>query len=119
MSNPTPPPAASAEEARLEARAHHILESAPFRKLVSDQRRVSILGTIAMLTFYFGFILLVAFNKPALATKIGDHVTVAIPIGLGLIIIAWVMTGLYVNWANTKYDKEVTEIKNHLNELAQ
>lgn len=110
---------ADAPDARLEARTQHILESAPFRKLVKDQRQVSVLGTSAMLFFYFGFILLVAFNKPALATKLGDHVTVAIPIGLGLIIIAWAMTGLYVNWANSKYDSEVTAIKNRLNDLAK
>ena len=65
--------------------------------------------TIVMLVIYYGFILLVAFGKGFLATKIGGGVTsVGIIIGLGVIISAFVLTGIYTQRANSRFD-ELTE----------
>lgn len=94
-----------------------ILESKQFKKLVTDRWKVSIMLTIIMLSVYFGFILLIAFKKELLAYKIGEHLTIGLPIGLGVIILAWVLTGLYVRWANTKYDQEVQSIKSQITNL--
>jgi uncharacterized membrane protein (DUF485 family) len=59
-----------------------------------------------MLVIYFGFILLVAFAKPLLATKIGDGVTsLGIILGLGVILSAVVLTGIYVQRANSRFDE--------------
>jgi uncharacterized membrane protein (DUF485 family) len=59
-----------------------------------------------MLVIYFGFILLVAFAKPLLATKIGGGVTsLGILLGLGVIISAFILTGIYVYRANTYFDE--------------
>ncbi|HWI86352.1 MAG TPA: DUF485 domain-containing protein [Sphingomonas sp.] len=61
--------------------------------------------TIIMLVAYFGFILLIAFDKAALAMTIGDSViSIGIPIGLGVILLAIALTGLYVHRANHEYD---------------
>ena len=90
------------------------LHSTEFRSLVTKRWRISILLTVIMLTIYFGFILLVAFNKEVLATKIGEHITLGLPIGLGVIFSAWILTGIYVRWANTKYDQEVNRIKSEI-----
>jgi uncharacterized membrane protein (DUF485 family) len=61
--------------------------------------------TLAMLVVYYGFILLVAFNKPFLATRLGDGVmTYAMPIGFGVIIFTVVITAIYVRRANSEYD---------------
>jgi uncharacterized membrane protein (DUF485 family) len=61
--------------------------------------------TIAMLVVYYGFILLVAFNKQFLATRLGDGVmTVGMPIGLGVIIFTIVITAIYVKRANKEFD---------------
>jgi uncharacterized membrane protein (DUF485 family) len=57
-----------------------------------------------MLVIYYGFILLVAFDKQFLAIKIGAAVTLAFPIGLGVILAAIIITGLYVLRANNVYD---------------
>ena len=47
-----------------------------------------------MMVVYYGFILLVAFNKPFLAQRIGDGVTtIGMPIGLGVIVFTIVITG--------------------------
>ena len=90
------------------------LNSEQFKKLVSKRWTISILLTIVMLLIYFGFILMVAFNKEMLATKIGEHVTLGLPVGLGIIFLAWILTGVYVNWANNTYDKEVEIIKSQI-----
>ena len=61
--------------------------------------------TIAMLVVYYGFIVLVAFNKPFLAQKLGAGVTtVGMPIGLGVIVFTIVITAVYVRRANSEFD---------------
>ena len=61
--------------------------------------------TLAMMAVYYGFILLVAFNKPFLATRLGAGVmTYAIPIGFGVIVFTVVITAIYVRRANGEYD---------------
>jgi uncharacterized membrane protein (DUF485 family) len=55
---------------------------------------------------YYGFILLVAFNKPLLATRLGEGVTtVGMPLGLGVILFTILITGIYVRRANSEFDK--------------
>ena len=67
--------------------------------------------TVMMLVVYFGYIALIAFNKPFLAQPIGSGVTtIGIPIGLGVIIFTIVITGIYVRRANGEYDKLTAEI---------
>ena len=67
--------------------------------------------TLAMLAVYFGFILLVAFNKPFLATRLGAGVmTYAIPIGFGVIIFTVLITAIYVRRANSEYDTLTEQI---------
>lgn len=88
-----------------------VLQSVAFKKLVKRRWAVSLLLTFTMLFIYIGFLLVVAFNKEILAREIGPHITLAIPVGLGIIFIAWVLTGIYVYWANNAYDKAVHELK--------
>ena len=61
--------------------------------------------TLAMMVVYYGFILLVAFNKGFLSQKLGDGVmTMGIPIGFGVIVFTVVITAYYVNRANSEFD---------------
>ena len=67
--------------------------------------------TVLMLLVYFGYIALIAFNKPFLAQPIGNGVTtIGIPIGMGVIIFTIVITGIYVRRANSEYDRLTAEI---------
>ena len=67
--------------------------------------------TAMMLVVYFGYIALIAFNKPFLAQPIGSGVTtLGIPIGMGVIIFTIVITGIYVRRANSEYDQLTREI---------
>ncbi|MBT9554350.1 MAG: DUF485 domain-containing protein [Hydrogenophaga sp.] len=62
--------------------------------------------TLAMMVVYYGFIMLVAFNKEFLSQKIGTGVmTMGIPIGFGVIVFTIVITAIYVKRANTEFDE--------------
>lgn len=91
-----------------------VLDSPAFRKMVVRKWTISIVLTMIMLSAYFGFILTIAYDKTYFSQLVTDHVTLAIPVGIGLIIFAWLMTGVYTYWANNYYDKEVEEIKKQL-----
>ena len=67
--------------------------------------------TALMVVVYYGYIALIAFNKPFLAQPIGAGViSLGIPIGLGVIIFTVVITGIYVRRANGEYDRLTAEI---------
>ena len=94
--------------------AQEVLQSAEFRSLVSRRRGVAVVLTLAMLVVYFGFVLVLAFAKESLAAPLGAHVTLGIPVGVGVILFAWVLTGVYVWWANGRYDAAVANLKSQL-----
>ena len=67
--------------------------------------------TLAMMVVYYGFILLVAFNKPFLSQRLGDGVmTVGVPIGFGVIVFTIVITAIYVKRANKEFDDLTAEV---------
>lgn len=90
-----------------------ILNDADFKALSSQKNTISIILTVLELVLYFGFIALIAYNKPFLAQKLseGGAATVGIPIAVGTIVLSWVLTGIYIWWANTKYDVMVKKVK--------
>lgn len=96
---------------------NEILASKPFSKLVKNRWLFSIIMTLVILTIYFGFILTIAFRKDLLASPISGELSIGIPIGLGIIFFSWILTGIYVWWANRYYDHYVKEIKdNYINQ---
>jgi uncharacterized membrane protein (DUF485 family) len=67
--------------------------------------------TLVMIVVYYGYIALIAFNKPFLAQPIGAGVTsLGIPIGLGVIIFTIVITAIYVRRANGEFDDLTADI---------
>ena len=90
-----------------------ILNDPEFKRLVSQKNTISWILTVLELVLYFGFIALIAFNKPYLAQKLseGSATTIGIPIAVGTILLSWVFTGIYIFWANNKYDAMVKKIK--------
>jgi uncharacterized membrane protein (DUF485 family) len=62
--------------------------------------------TILMMVVYYGYIALIAFDKPFLAQRMGDGVmSLGVPIGLGVIIFTVVITAIYVRRANGEFDE--------------
>ncbi len=89
-----------------ESPSHSTLEA------VSAARwRIAISLTIAMMAAYFGFILLVAFNKPLLGTRIAPGLSLGILLGALVIIVAWGLTWIYIHWANAHYDASVRGLR--------
>ena len=93
--------------------AHNILEDPDFQALAGQKRTISTILTVVELTLYFGFIALIAFNKPFLSRPLseGSATTIGIPIAVGVILLSWVLTGIYVYWANTSYDTLVKRVR--------
>ena len=82
-----------------------------FRDLERRRSRFAWTLTFTMIVIYFGFILTVAFAPAVLATPVGTGVTtIGIPVGIGVILIAFVLTGLYVYRANTEFDAAIDRI---------
>jgi uncharacterized membrane protein (DUF485 family) len=89
-----------------------IKQNPHYRELVSSRSSFSWLLTFFMMVVYYGFILLTAFNKEFLATKIGSGVTTyGMPIGLFVIVFTIVITGIYVNRANNKFDDLTAKLR--------
>ena len=82
------------------------IESHPsYQKLKARRTRFGWWLALAMMVVYYGFILLVAFNKEFLSQRMGDGVmTVGIPIGFGVIVFTIVITAIYVRKANNEFD---------------
>lgn len=82
-----------------------------FQDLVRRRSRLAWLLSALMVLVYFGFVLLIAFKKDLLGESLsGGVTTVGIPLGLGVIISAFVLTGIYVAVANTTYDDMLKRI---------
>jgi uncharacterized membrane protein (DUF485 family) len=88
------------------------IESHPsYQKLKATRTRFGWWLAAAMMVVYYGFILLVAFDKPLLATRIGSGVmTLGMPIGLGVILFTVIITAIYVRRANSEFDTLAAEV---------
>ncbi len=93
-----------------------MLESPEFKKLVSTRWTVSLILLAGVFITYYGYIMLIAYNHAFMASKINpDGVTTwGIPLGVLTIVLAWVLTLIYVLWANTKYDHEVKRLREQM-----
>ena len=82
-------------------------EDEELRRLVRRRWRVGAILTAVMTAAYFGFILLVAFGKSVAGTLLGGRVSVGIVLGACVIVLAPVLTAIYVRWANRHYDPAI------------
>jgi uncharacterized membrane protein (DUF485 family) len=94
--------------------AREMLDSAAFKQMVSRRWTVSVALTSVLFVVYYGYIVLIAVDKPFMARKIGQFTTLGIPLGIGVILLSWVLTAIYVIWANQVHDVEVRRLKDDL-----
>jgi uncharacterized membrane protein (DUF485 family) len=83
-----------------------IQKNPKFFAFVSMRNNYSYVLSALMLIAYFGYILLVAFDKKFLATKIatGATMSIGIPMGLGVLVFTIIITAIYVRRANSEFD---------------
>jgi uncharacterized membrane protein (DUF485 family) len=89
-----------------------ILNDPDFQQLARQKNTISLVLTVLQLLLYFGFIYLVAEHKDFLSQKMSEDgaATIGIPIAVGTIILSWIFTGIYIWWANTRYDEMVRKV---------
>ncbi len=91
-----------------------LLASTEFRATVRKRWSVSLALTALLFLIYYGYILLIAADKPLMARRIGEVTTLGIPLGVAVIVLSWLLTALYVLWANRVYDVEVRSLRDRV-----
>lgn len=91
--------------------AHRIASDPKYQELKAKRSRFSWWLALAMMVVYYGFILLVAFDKPFLAQKLGGGVmTMGMPLGVGVIVFTIVITAIYIRRANSEFDSLAEQV---------
>ena len=82
-----------------------------YLELRTKRNRLGWTLTIIMLLAYYGYVALIAFDKPFLAKPMGAGVTtIGIPIAMGLILFTILITVLYIRRANSEFDRLTEEV---------
>ena len=81
------------------------------RALAAQRWRIALTLTAVMIVLYFGFIALIAYDRPLLATLLTPGLTLGILLGALVIVVSWLLTYGYVHWANTRYDVALRELQ--------
>jgi uncharacterized membrane protein (DUF485 family) len=95
-------------------RTIEIIKNHPkYQELVSSRSRYAWTLSILMLLVYYTFIMTIAFKPELLAVTLnnGSVISVGIPIGISIILFSFLLTGLYVRRANSKYDVLLEALK--------
>lgn len=79
--------------------------------LAAARWKVQVALTALMVMLYFGFILLIAYDKPLLARLVAPGLSLGILLGALVILLSWVLTWVYVRWANTHYDAALDRLR--------
>ncbi|HTT13245.1 MAG TPA: DUF485 domain-containing protein [Burkholderiaceae bacterium] len=88
-----------------------IARNPKYQELKARRSRFGWVLTVLVLVVYYGFVMLVAFNKAFLAQRLGEGVTtVGMPIGFGVIVFTILVTGIYVRRANREFDALTEEV---------
>ena len=83
-----------------------------YHQLVKARSGYGWVLTALMMIVYYGYILLIAFDKELLAEPIGSGVTTwGIPVGLFVLVFTIVITGIYVWRANSEFDDLAEQIR--------
>ena len=82
-----------------------------FHSLAATRWRVAITLTAAIVAIYFGFILLIAYNKPLMGRLLVPGLSIGVLFGALVIVASWLLTWVYVRWANTHYDAGMDEVR--------
>jgi uncharacterized membrane protein (DUF485 family) len=88
-----------------------LARDAELRVLAARRWKVALLLTAVMVVLYFGFIALIAFQKPLLGRLIVPGLSLGILLGALVIVCSWLLTWAYVRWANTRYDAALHRLK--------
>lgn len=95
----------------MKSTVRDVLDSAAFQNLVMRRWRVSMVLSTLLFVLYYGYILLIAVNPDLLSRRLGPGTTLGIVVAAGVIVGAWILTAIYVVWANRHYDPDVARLR--------
>jgi uncharacterized membrane protein (DUF485 family) len=79
---------------------------------LSRQRwRIAAVLSAVIVVVYFGFVLLIAFARERVALLLAPGLSLGILLGALVILASWLVTWIYVRWANTHFDRRVRELR--------
>ena len=83
-----------------------------FQRLARQRARLAWSLSAVVLGVYYGYMLIVAFAPGWLRLPLADgsQLTLGLPLGAGIIVLSWLLTGWYVRSANTRFDALSAEI---------
>jgi uncharacterized membrane protein (DUF485 family) len=88
--------------------------SPEFQELRNRLRRFVFPMTAVFLLWYFAYVLLGAFAHDFMATKVWGDINIGILIGLGQFVTTFLITFIYVRFANRELDPRAEAIRNDL-----
>jgi uncharacterized membrane protein (DUF485 family) len=88
-----------------------VLGSVEFRELVARRWRLSLLLTGLLFVVYYGYIILIASNRQLVSRRVWGSTTLGICMAAAVIGGAWILTAVYVVWANRHYDPAVARLR--------
>jgi len=92
-------------------RVKNILKNPKFQDLVRKKSRLSWSLSIIMLVIYFGYIYLVSYHPAFLHQSLsGGATTIGIPLGISVIVSAFVLCGIYAWRANGEFDRLTQDV---------
>ena len=93
-----------------------IYADAEFQRLQARRSRFSWLLATLMFGSFFGFILVIAFAPQLFARPIAADsvITWGIPLGVSIILLGFVLTGIYVYRSNGEFDRGIAAIVQRL-----
>lgn len=92
-----------------------IVNDQNFKDLVRERTRFAWTMSGIMLVVYLAFIFMVAFGKGAMSSTIGDSsISWGILLGLAVIVFAFILTGIYVARANSRFDDLTSRLNKDL-----
>ena len=81
------------------------------RELSRARTRIALLLTAAVVGVYFGFIASVAWARGFLGVQLMPGLSVGIALGAAVIVASWLLTWVYVRWANRTYDPALKALR--------
>ncbi|MFO1409019.1 MAG: DUF485 domain-containing protein [Steroidobacteraceae bacterium] len=80
-------------------------------ELARQRWRLAIALSAVIVIVYFGFVLLIAFDKPRVAALLAPGLSLGILLGALVIVASWLVTWIYVRWANAHFDRRVQALR--------
>ena len=102
------------ERTATDDRNFAVQASPEFQELRSRLRRFVFPTTVFFLIWYASYVLLGAFSHDFMATKVWGNVNVGLLLGLGQFLTTFLITGLYIRFANRELDPKAAALRTEM-----